>query len=77
MRTTEIYSDTRKPGTCRGRSCGAAIVFATIVKSGKTMPFSGDPVALKTRHEDATHRLIETVDLGASHFADCPDAKKF
>lgn len=78
MKTTEIYSDTRKTGICRGPNCGRTILFATIVKSGKTMPFR-DPqlVALSTRHEPATMRLIETVDLGESHFGDCPDAKRF
>lgn len=78
MRTTEIYSDTRRQAQCSGPHCGKAILFAEIVKSGKTMPFSDpDLVALSTRHEMGTNRVIETVDLAESHFVDCPDAKRF
>ena len=74
-KTTEIFADTRTHANCRG--CDAPIVFAEIVKSGKRMPFDLPLVALQTRHEEATHRLIETVDLGESHFASCKAASQF
>jgi hypothetical protein len=37
------------------------------------MPFDGDPVALSTRHDPATGRLIEALELEASHWGTCPD----
>ena len=74
-KTTEIFADTRTHATCRG--CEAPIVFAEIVKSGKRMPFDHPLVALQTRHEEATRRLIESVDLGTSHFASCRNADRF
>ena len=74
MKTTEIYADTRTHATCRG--CSAAIVFAENVRTGKRMPFNHPLVALQTRH-DGGHRLVETVDLGESHFAHCRQADRF
>ena len=71
MPTSEYYADTHESGTCR--SCEKPIEFAVNVRTGKRMPFNTPIVALKTRHEDATHRLIETVDLAQSHFVDCPN----
>jgi len=78
MMKTEIYADTRNVGTCNGRSCAKRILWATIAKSGKRMPFDDlELVALSTRLEPGTHRLLETVDLAGNHWATCPDAKGF
>lgn len=77
MKTIEIFADTRGFSACSGADCGARILWAQVVKSGRKMCFDGDPVAISTRHEPATHRLIETVDLDANHWATCPNAKKF
>lgn len=74
MKSCEIFADSRAHATCRG--CGAPIVFAQVVKSGKQMPFDRPLVALRTRHDDG-HRLIEEVDLGESHFASCKNADRF
>ncbi len=41
------------------------------------MCFDGDPIALRTRHEDGTHRLIEIVDLAENHWKTCPGAQDF
>jgi hypothetical protein len=74
-KTIEIYADTRGPGKCRG--CRAPIEWAEIVASGKKMCFDGQIVALETRHDPATHRLIEKVDLATNHWATCPDRDAF
>jgi hypothetical protein len=74
MPTTEIYADTRGPARCRG--CNAEIVFAENVKTGRRMPYDAPLVALRTRHDESM-RMIEEVDLKDSHFATCPDAKRF
>jgi hypothetical protein len=34
-------------------------------------------VALTTRHDEATHRLIEAVDFGTNHWAACPERDQF
>jgi hypothetical protein len=73
-KTIFVYSDTRGTAKCRG--CGASITWAQVVKSGKRMCFDGDPVALRTRHDDS-RRLIEELDLDTNHWATCPDAKTF
>lgn len=73
MKTIEVFADTRGAAQCR--SCNDAIEWAEIVKSGKRMPFNAPIVALRTRHQDG--RLVEEVDLTTSHFATCPDAKKW
>lgn len=74
-RAIAIYADTRGSARCRG--CHAPIEWAEVVSSGKKMCFDGQIVALETRHEDATRRLIEVVDLGANHWATCPQRDQF
>lgn len=78
MRTIEIYADTRGVSACTGRTCGQRILWATVVKSGRKMCFS-DPgaVALATRHEEATGRLVEVLDLDGNHWATCSDRQTF
>jgi hypothetical protein len=71
----EIWADTRGRARCRG--CRAPIEWAEIVVTGKKMCFDGEIVALSTRHDHATRRLIESVDLSTNHWATCPDAKSF
>ena len=75
MNTIEIYSDSRGRAKCKG--CGASIEWGTIVKSGKKMCFDGEIVALSTRHDPATHRLIEAVDFETNHWTSCPDRAQF
>jgi hypothetical protein len=71
-----IYAATRRTTTCVGRTCGAVIVKAQLVASGKTMPFDPPLPALESRQrEDGV--VIDLVDLGASHFATCPDSEDF
>jgi len=75
--TIEVFADTRGRGVCRGPHCGAAITWAEVVQTGRRMPFDGDPVALETRHDPASGRLIEALDLTANHWATCPDWLSF
>lgn len=76
MRPIEIYADSRRPGTCR--SCGAAVEWATVVKSGNVMPFNPPIVATRVQLDllGGSGRAIEAVDLTQtiSHFATCPQA---
>ena len=48
-----------------------------MVKSGKRMPFDNGIVAVSTKHDPDTRRLIDVVDstVSTSHFATCKDAK--
>jgi len=41
------------------------------------MPFDGEIVALQTRHDPATRRLIEAADLSTNHWATCPQRDQF
>jgi len=74
-RTIEVYADTRGPGRCSG--CRAAIVWATVVKSGKKMCFDEPAIALTTRHEDSTRRLVEAIAFETNHWASCPASDQF
>lgn len=78
MKAIEIYADTRGVARCTGRTCGQRILWATIVASGRKMCFD-DPeaVALQTRLEPSTNRVIEALDLEGNHWATCPDRKQF
>lgn len=77
QRTIEVWADTRGEATCRGADCGALIVWAEVVKSGRKMCFNRPAVALRTRHDQATHRLIEEIDFTENHWATCPNAPGF
>jgi hypothetical protein len=70
----EVFADTKGGGTCR--SCDARLTwFETI--GGKRMPFDGEPVPRQSRHEGATHRLIESYSSDDVHWRTCPDANKW
>ena len=74
--TIEIYADTRGRAPCRGAHCGVMLTWAEVVATGRRMPFTGDPVVLQTRHDEAG-RLIEVLELAANHWRDCPDSRDF
>jgi hypothetical protein len=71
-----IYQDSKGAGTCR--SCGARITWAELT-SGKWHPFDGDIVTVRMQGTFPDGRVIEDVDtsISSSHFATCPDAKKW
>jgi hypothetical protein len=71
----EIWADSRGRAECRG--CRAPIEWARVVKSGAAMCFDGQIVALQTRHDPATQRLIEFVDLSTNHWATCAARDQF
>jgi hypothetical protein len=75
VRTIEIFADTRGKAICRG--CGQPIEWAEIVKSGKKMCFNGEIVALSTRQEPETARLIEAADFATNHWGTCPKREEF
>ncbi len=73
MSEMRVYDDTR--GTARCRSCDAAITWFELT-SGKSHPFDGEPVYVRTEHDD-DRRIVGVIDtsVSSSHFATCPDAK--
>jgi hypothetical protein len=76
MPLIDIYADSRGLGHCR--SCGSAIEWAELVRSGKRMPFDRPLVTVRTQGDIlGGGRVTETVDTGvsSSHFETCPDAK--
>lgn len=84
VKTIAVYADTRGRGTCRG--CGAAMTWAEVVASGKRMPFTGDPVALRSENERANEsallgftggRVIEHLAFDENHWAICPARDQF
>jgi len=77
VRTMEVWGDTVTPGQCRDPDCGKALTYATSVKSGRHMPFTGELVALSTERDPKSGRPIWTVDLATNHFATCPGAAFF
>jgi len=76
MALLEIWHDSISPVTsCR--SCGAPIEWAEMVRSGRRMPFDAlapGLVAISTKHDPDTHRLIDVVDstVSKNHFVTCP-----
>jgi hypothetical protein len=75
--TIAVYADTLGVATCRGATCRQTITWAEVVASGKKMCFSGRPVALRTEHEGATHRLINHYDMADVHWSTCRDRQAF
>lgn len=76
--TIEVYVDSFGVSTCTGANCRKRILWATIVKSGKKMCFD-DPevVALASRYEASTNRLIYAMPLDGNHWAVCVDRDRF
>lgn len=73
--TIDVYADSRGRGTCRG--CSAAMTWAEVVTTGKRMPFTGDPVPLRTYHHDEDRRLVEVLDFAENHWATCSARDQF
>lgn len=72
-RVFRILGSTREPGRCQ--SCGCAITWVRTYPGLKAMPLTGNPVALSTENVDGD--AIETVRSSDSHFASCPQAKRW
>lgn len=76
-RTIAVYADSIRFGRCRSSDCGASIFFAQTVATGKHMPFTGEPVPLRTTIDDASGRQVYHLDFEHSHFRDCVSANRF
>ena len=77
LKTIQIYADSKGRAQCSASECRAAIEWATIVGSGKKMPFDAPIVALSTHHDPGTRRLVEVVDLDTNHWQSCPASQQF
>lgn len=71
--------------TCRSHRCGAPIIWARSMATGKLMPVDAEPVADGNivLTEDLLGEITAVIEPGAtaprhkSHFATCPDADRF
>lgn len=66
-----------KTGTCR--SCGAEVVWVTLLpkdpsKPGKPHPLDAKPIGRAAVRFGSTGRKARIVDTYASHFSTCPNA---
>lgn len=77
QRVSRIWADTIRREVCKHAQCRKPIWFAQNVKTGNFMPFTGEPTPLSVQRELESNREEWTVDLAASHFADCPGAPGF
>jgi hypothetical protein len=75
MSSIEIFAGTVDRAQCRG--CGAAIVWATIVATGRRMCFNSLRILETKLERAAPFRVIKVVDLTLNHWATCPDADDF
>lgn len=74
----EIYADTRRRGVCR--SCHAPIEWATVVNSGRSMPFNAPIVPVRTQPPlYGDEREVHVVDTTRSiaHFTTCPQSTEW
>jgi hypothetical protein len=76
-RTILVWADTVKVARCRSEACGARIFFAETVATGRTTPFTGEPVPLRTSRDAESGRNMYEFDYEDSHFRSCPDAERF
>ena len=77
MRTMQVWGDTVTPARCRDLECGLAITYATSIKTGRQMPFTGALAPLEVTTDTKSGRPVWTVDLASSHFVTCPGAALF
>jgi len=77
MALLKVWAETKGAKPCG--SCGAAMTFYQMVKSGRKNPFDGDPVFVKTETDPESGRLIGVIDgtINPSHFATCPQSKNW
>jgi hypothetical protein len=71
----EVFAASIQRAQCRG--CQAAIVWATIVSSGRRMCFNSLHVLETKLERAAPFRVIKVVDLTLNHWATCPNADSF
>lgn len=76
--TIEVFTETINEGVCSFEQCRAAVVWATVAKSGKHMIFSGRLSALKVvRHGTRDGAGTTFFEHSANHWKDCPGASEF
>lgn len=73
--TIEVYTSTIARGVCSSDVCSAAVTWATVVKSGANMIFTGQPEPVRTgEHQGTPTTFFRHED---NHWKDCPDAERF
>ena len=74
--TIAVYEDTKGHGVCAGQTCGASLTWYQTL-SGRRMPFTGDPVPLRSAHDAPSHRLLLFFSSDDAHWTACPDRDSF
>lgn len=70
MAAIEIWQDSKRKSRCR--SCSGAVEWAVSAKTGSSMPFDGEIVAVQTQGSMLTDRVREVVDTSVSPVHKCP-----
>lgn len=69
MAVIEIWQDSKRKSRCR--SCSAPVEWAVSAKTGRSMPFDGEIVAVQTQGSMLTDRVREVVDTSISPVHEC------
>jgi hypothetical protein len=73
--TIEVFAASIQRAQCKG--CKAAIVWATVVSSGRHMCFNSIKILETKLERVAPFRVIKVVDRTLNHWATCPQADQF
>lgn len=74
MAVIEIWADSKRKSKCR--SCSAPVEWATSSKTGRSMPFDGEIVAIQTQGSMLTDRVREVVDTSVSPVHECASRRR-
>ena len=72
--SVEVWADGQNLGTCRG--CGARIKWAITLKN-RRMPLEASAKPSLSTYDPAIRRTTEIYDAKDTHWAQCPEAKRF
>lgn len=77
MSRIAVYADTRRTGVCR--SCHAPIEWATVVSSGRALPFNAPIEPVEVQPSLVGERTVHVVDSTRTlaHFATCPQGRQW
>lgn len=70
MAVIEIWQDSKRKSRCR--SCGGDVEWAVSAKTGRSMPFDGEIVSVRSQGSMLTDRVRELIDTSVSPIHECP-----
>ena len=71
-----VFEDSKRTGSCNGPTCGQPLDWYDTAK-GKRMPMNAGAVPVRSENEPDTMRVIVFFDASDTHWATCPDRKRF